>query len=119
MRNNFKGFLSQQQKVFIIANELDCNSDFWVMGEGDEELNKINNLSDIQPPNNNIPFKRCPFCKSNVRMFVEAAPQKKYGYRLRCTNPECDLFNGINKLHATEEEAEDIWNNGLWNFDEE
>ena len=41
MRNNFKGFLSQQQKVFIVANGLDCNSDFWIMGEPDDELNKI------------------------------------------------------------------------------
>ena len=44
MRNNFKGFLSQQQKVFIVANGLDCNSDFWIMGEPDDELNKITKL---------------------------------------------------------------------------
>ena len=54
-----------------------------------------------------------------MRMFIEPASKKKYGYRLRCTNPECDMFNGINKLHSSEEEAADIWNNGLWRFDDE
>ena len=119
MRNNFKGFLSQQQKVFIVANGLDCNSDFWIMGEPDDELNKITKLSDITPPNNDVQFKKCPICQSEMRMFIEPASKKKYGYRLRCTNPECDMFNGINKLHSYEEEAANIWNNGLWRFDDE
>lgn len=119
MRNNFNGFLSVQQKAFIIANGLEADSNFWIMGEPDEsELNKIGSLSDIKSPNNDIEFKKCPFCESEVRMFIEPV-KKKYGYRLRCTNPECDLYNGINKLHSTEDEAADIWNNGLWNFDKE